>query len=215
MLVVKSDVPGEQVEDAVVRISLWDRSLENSIWASGRGSGVLGRGQVAEDVVFGDKVTGAWVKRSGEERGEDEVEEGVPAAGLDQYRVENNLDKDVEEVDLGDIHGVNHHWAKSVEENLEGAKECLSKDGVEEDNFQCGRKVDVETVNAQRLVVCQMVWAERGRVWNADWKVNEDGEHSVGEWRAEGEVMGDFVDGQETVLVGCCADNIGCEEECP
>lgn len=96
-------------------------------------------------------MTGAWVKRSGEERGEDEVKEGVPAAGLDQDSVENNLNKDVEEVNLGDIHRVNHHWAEGVEENLKGAKECLPKDGVEKDNFQCGREVDVEAVNAQDL----------------------------------------------------------------
>ena len=39
-----------------------------------------------------------------------------------------------------------------------------------------------------------MVRAERGRIWDANGKVCEDGKEAVGEWGAEGEVVTNFVD---------------------
>jgi hypothetical protein len=64
-------------------------------------------------------------------------------------------------------------------------------------------------------VVSEMVRAERGRVWDANGNVGEDGEEAVGKWRAEGEVMADFVDREEAVLVCCCANDVSREEELP
>jgi hypothetical protein len=39
-----------------------------------------------------------------------------------------------------------------------------------------------------------MIRAERGRIWDANGKVCEDGKETVGEWGTECEVMADFVD---------------------
>lgn len=64
-------------------------------------------------------------------------------------------------------------------------------------------------------MVREMVRAEGGGVWDANGDIREDGEEAVRERRAESEVVADFVDGEETVLVGGCADNVGCEEEFP
>lgn len=42
--------------------------------------------------------------------------------------IEDDLDGNVEEVDLGQWEPVNHHGAEGVEEDLEGTKEGLTKD---------------------------------------------------------------------------------------
>ncbi len=57
--------------------------------------------------------------------------------------------------------------------------------------------------------------SECGAVGDADGEVREYGKEPVGERRAEGKVVGDFVDGEEEVLVGGRADDVGCEQEWP
>lgn len=44
-------------------------------------------------------------------------------------------------------------------------------------------------------------YPERGTVWGADGQVGKDGEQAVGHGRLEGEIVRDFVDGEEEVLV--------------
>lgn len=56
-------------------------------------------------------------------------------------------------------------------------------------------------------------YSEGCTVGYANWDVGEDGEEAVRGGRAEGEVMRDFMDGEEEVLVGCCTDDVGGEEE--
>lgn len=60
-----------------------------------------------------------------------------------------------------------------------------------------------------------MVGPEGGAVGDANGQVGEDGEDAVSERRAEGQIVRDLVDGQEEVLVGCGADDVGGEEEGP
>lgn len=52
-------------------------------------------------------------------------------------------------------------------------------------------------------------------VRDADGKVSEDSECLVGKEGAKGEVVGDFVDGEEEVLVGGAAEDVGGGEELP
>lgn len=49
-------------------------------------------------IVFGDKVSGAGVKASGEERAEEEVEERVPTKGVDDGGVHGEDEDEVEQV---------------------------------------------------------------------------------------------------------------------
>ena len=209
VLIVQPHVPGEKVQRAVVRVRLRHRRLE-----LGARIARLAR-QVREDVVLGDEVAGEGVQTSREEAGEDEVQQGVSASVLDEGDVKGDLHDDVEEVQVRQRDLVDHHWAQGVEEDLEGAEEALAEDGVEEDGFEGGGHVGVEAVDAEGLVVREVVGAEGGGVGDADGDVGEDGEEAVGQGGAEGEVVADFVDGQEAVLVCRRADDVGCEEELP
>ena len=56
-------------------------------------------------------------------------------------------------------------------------------------------------------------YPEGSAVGDANWEVGKDGEEPVRRGGAEGEVVGNFMDGEEEVLVGCCADDVGGEEE--
>ena len=56
-------------------------------------------------------------------------------------------------------------------------------------------------------------YSEGGAVGDADWEVGEDGEEAVRGGGAEGEVMRDFMDREEEILVGRCADDVGGQEE--
>jgi len=64
-------------------------------------------------------------------------------------------------------------------------------------------------------MVREMVWPKGGAVWNADGQAGEDGEEAVGQWRSEGEIVRNLVDGEEEVLVCGGADDVGGEEEGP
>lgn len=64
-------------------------------------------------------------------------------------------------------------------------------------------------------MVGEVVGPEGGAVGDANGQVGEDGEDAVSERRAEGQIVRDLVDGQEEVLVGCGADDVGGEEEGP
>lgn len=203
VLIVQPHVPGEEVQRAVVRVRLRHRGVEFRARITRLG------GQVLKDVVLCDEVSSQGMQTARQETGEDEVEECVSAGVFDEADVEGNLHYDVEEVDLCQRDLVDHHWAEGVEEDLEGAEECFAEDGVEEDGFEGGRHVGVEAVNAEGLVVSEVVRAEGGGVGDADGDVGEDGEEAVGEGGAEGEVVAYFVDGEEAVLVGGCADYVG------
>ena len=71
--------------------------------------------------------------------------------------VEGGLDGDVEEVDFGEGHAVDGHGAEGVEEDLEGAEEGLAEDGVEEDALDGGGEIGVDAINAEALVVGEVV----------------------------------------------------------
>lgn len=48
---------------------------------------------------------------------------------------------------------VYEHWTQGVEEDLEGAEEGFSEDGVEEEGFEAGGEVCVQAVDAEGFVV--------------------------------------------------------------
>lgn len=80
------------------------------------------------------------------------------AAGIAQNgSVEGQLGDDVEGVDLGEWNAVDSHGADGVEEDLEGTEEGFAEDGVEHESFERGGQVGVYAVDAERLVVCQVV----------------------------------------------------------
>lgn len=101
VLVVEADVVGEEVEGPVVRVGL------------GHGEAVgrvgLGRGHGRVDVVLGDEVARQRVQAAGEERRQDEVEQGFAAQGAQDDGVEGHLRGYVEGRDPGERHAVDDH----------------------------------------------------------------------------------------------------------
>lgn len=210
VFVMQANIVGQDVEGTIVRVGLGKGDLVGGVGGVG---GILGG--LLKDVVLGDEVAGAGVQRAGEEGAQDEVGKCAAAGKMNQDIVEGELDDNVEEVDLGEGQVVDEHGPQGVEEDLAGAEEGLAGDGVEEDGLEGRGQVSVKAIDAERLVVGEVVGAERGAVGDADGQVGDDGEEAVGGWRAEGEVVGDFVDGEEEVLVGRGADDVGREQEGP
>lgn len=107
--------------------------------------------------MLGNEVARCGVQRTGEERGEEEVEQGVEGEILreegDEGVVEAELDEDIEGVDPGQRDAVDNHRPQGVEEDLEGAEEGLSEDRVEEYGLEGGGEIGVEAIDAERLVV--------------------------------------------------------------
>lgn len=60
-------------------------------------------------------------------------------------------------MDLGQGDTVDGHGAEGVEEDLEGAEEGLSEDGVEDKGLEGSREISVEAIDAKRLVMGEMV----------------------------------------------------------
>jgi len=89
--------------------------------------------------MLGNKVSCARVQRPCKEAAHKEIPQGVGSGKLDEGDIEHNLDSNVQEVDLCEWNLINHHWAESVEEDLERGEEGLSKDRVQKDGFIFGR----------------------------------------------------------------------------
>lgn len=207
VLVVQADVVGEPVEGAVVGEGFGDWDVVVRVLLLG-GDGLV-------HVVLGDEVAGEGVQAPGEEGREEQVEDGLGGGEVGEGGVEGELDGDVEEVDRGEGDAVDGHGAEGVEEDLEGAEEGLAEDGVEDESLEGGGQVRVQAVDAEALVVGEVVGAERGAVGDADGQVGDDGEEAVVQGFPEGEVVGDFVDGEEEVLVGRGAEDVGHQPELP
>ena len=127
--------------------------------------------------------------------------------------VKGELRGDVQEVQGGERQLVDEHGPQRVEEDLEGAEEGLPRHGVQHDSLERRGDVRVQAVDAEGLVVRQVVGPEGCAVGDADRQVGEDCQESICCRGAEGEVVRDLVDGEEEVLVGSRADRVGCQEE--
>lgn len=76
---------------------------------------------------------------------------------MEQKRVEGELDGDVEEVDASQGDAVDGHRSQGVEEDLEGTEESFSEDRVEDESFESSWKIGIEAVDAERLVMGEVV----------------------------------------------------------
>jgi hypothetical protein len=137
VLVVVADVVGEDVERAIVRVRLLVEAVP--------------------EVVLGDEVAGERVERAGEEGGEEEVEEGGPAPGADDERVEGELREQVGGVPPCRGLCADEAGPEGVEEDLEGGEEELAEDVVEQEELEPGRQVGVDAVFAEVFVVLDVV----------------------------------------------------------
>ena len=72
---------------------------------------------------------------------------------MNEKSVERDLYEDVESVDTCQGDSVDGHGADGVEEDLEGAEECLAENGVEHESLEGGGQVSIKPINAKRLVV--------------------------------------------------------------
>lgn len=153
VLVVQADVVGQEVEGPVVAEGLWDGDVVLGVAGLGRDSLV--------DVVLRDEVASQRVEGTGEERREDEVKQRLTRSDAsDQEVVECELHQHVDKRNPGEGHAEDEHRAQGVEQDLEGAEKGLAKDRVEEDCLKGGRKVCIETIDAEGFVVRQVVWLE-------------------------------------------------------
>lgn len=60
-----------------------------------------------------------------------------------------------------------------------------------------------------------VTYSERSAVRNTNGKVGEDGDQTVETGASESQVMGDFVDGEEKILVGSGSKHVGDSPELP
>lgn len=72
---------------------------------------------------------------------------------MNEEGVKRDLYEDVEGVNAGQGDSVDGHGADGVEEDLEGAEECLAEDGVEYESLEGGGEVGIKPIDAKRLVV--------------------------------------------------------------
>lgn len=59
------------------------------------------------------------------------------------------------------------------------------------------------------LLETECTHSEGRRVWYANRYIGNDGKQTVGQWALKGQVVRDFVDGEEEILVRSCADDVG------
>jgi len=85
--------------------------------------------------MFRDEVGGARMKRAGEEGRHDEVNKGGPAPEVDDGRVGGDDPGEVVEVVHGGFLSPDESRSEGVEQDLEGGKERLSRDIVQNDSL--------------------------------------------------------------------------------
>jgi len=73
-------------------------------------------------------VASNGVQTAREEGAPDQVAKSAPASILDQEDIEDDLHRDIEEVQRSQWHVVDKHGPQSVKEDLAGAEECFSSD---------------------------------------------------------------------------------------
>lgn len=208
MLIVVAHIVREHIERAVVAERLWHRDVVVGVLGLG-GNGLV-------DVVLRDEVAGRRVPGSGQERAEQEVQDRlVTVQGRDHDVVKCKLHDEVEEVDPSEGDLEDTHGPDGIEEDLEGAEECLAQDGVQDHSFEGGGKVGIQPVHSQALVVRQVVGPEARAVRQPDGQVGEDGEQPVCQRGSEGQVVADFMDREEEVLVRGRADDVCKRPELP
>ena len=156
MFVVQANIIGEEVERTVVRVCL--RWFAHRRWfVFGDLAGIRGLG---EDVMFCDEVAGARVEGACQEGGEYEVGQCFPAECLDDGVVKGELGHYIECVDPSDRELVHHHWPDGVEQDLEGAEEGFAGYRVQEPGFECRGKIGIQTIDTERFVMGEVVWAK-------------------------------------------------------
>lgn len=207
VLVVKSDVVGEPVEGPIVREGLGDGDLV--LWvASGGSNGLV-------HVVLGDEVASQRVKTPSQKGGEQQVEKRVDRGVLQENEIKGDLDSDVEGVNSSQRNAVDGHRSQSVEEDLESAEEGLSENRIQNEGLEGSGKIGIKAIDTEGLVVGKVVWSERSAVRNANGKVGKDSDQTVETGASESQVMGDLVDGEEKILVGSGAKDVGDSPELP
>ena len=113
--------------------------------------------------MLGDEVPCARMQRSRKERTDDEINERLDTKEVHQQSVKHHLREDVHEVDRREGHLVDENRPNGVEENLERAEEGLAEHRVERDGFHGRRQIGIEAVNAERLVMSEVVRLRRQR----------------------------------------------------
>ena len=202
---MQTHIVGQHVERAVVRKSLWHRRQRRYALRVGR--------LLLENVVLGDEVPCTWMQGSREEGAHDEIPQCVRAGVLHEEIIKGHLGNDVE--NMYSCHGevVDHHGTDGIEDDLERGEEGLSKDGIEEEGFESGGKISVKSIYSKRLVMRQMIWSKGSAVGQPDGKICKDGQQSICKRRSKSQIVGDFVDGEEEVLICSGSDHICNDKE--
>ena len=150
VLVVETNIVGESVERAIVRVRLRERDVG---CRAGLVLRLWWRRRPFEHVVLCDEVSRTRVQAAGKKAAHYEIAQGVPAAHSHQRVVECELGCYIEGMRPRERQLVNKHGAKGIEQDLEGAEESLSKDRVEKERLEGGGKVCIQSINTERLVM--------------------------------------------------------------
>lgn len=116
---------------------------------------------------------------------------------------------------VGELNLRHEHGSQCIEKDLECGKKGLPKDVGQQHGLEISWKISVVLFVTKKLVMQLMVWLERGRVWDPNGEVGEDGEDSVVDGFLEPEIVGQFVDAEETVLVCKATDTVSCQQKVP
>lgn len=181
MFVVKTNVVRQHVERPIVRVRFRQWDLVRRVRS------VLVR--LLKNVVLGDEMACAGMQRSSQEAAHDKVSQRSSTCVLYQGVVKCQLDGNVQEVNLGHRQTVYEHGSQGVEKDLESREKGFTSDGVEEEGLESGWQIGIKAIDAQGLVMGEVVGPERGAIWDANWQVCKDGKEAVCRWRSEGQVM--------------------------
>lgn len=149
VFIVQANVVCKEVKWPIVRVRFRNRDLicrvkRSLLW-------------LFENVVLRNEMPRTWVQAPRQERAQDEICHCLSADELNKCVVESELDDNVEEVDHGHRELVHEHRTQSIEEDLEGSEEGFPGYGVEEEGFEGGGEVGVESLHAEGFVVRKMI----------------------------------------------------------
>mmetsp|Transcript_19415 Transcript_19415/g.61768 ORF Transcript_19415/g.61768 Transcript_19415/m.61768 type:complete len:385 (+) Transcript_19415:1815-2969(+) len=194
VLVVIADVEGDPVKRTIVRVRL-----------------LAGH----EGVVLRHEVARHRVQAHAQQGAHEEVQQSPPAEEVDDDRVEDQLDGDVDQLQTR-RHARRHiHGPQRVEGRLQDHPDQLHEGTTEHTALPRGGNVPVHVVLALILVVVRVVALEGRKGGHPQRHAGEHAEHAVVERLAEGQVVRDLVHRQRHRVVDRAAQHVGAHEPGP
>ena len=166
-------------------------------------------------VVLSDEVSRDWMETHTEDRASNQVNYWLGPPEPEKQRVKGQLHNYIQELQPGHRLWVDHQGTQGIEERLQDDPQHFAGGRAEEPGLEPGGDVHVQAVAAEVAVVVHVVLLEADRVRDTHGQVGEHSEKAVERGRlvAEGNVVGNVVDGQGQRVVYKSAEHVGPEEQ--